>query len=835
MERSHSRGGAIAVGFAFALAGILAAVAPSTTEAASPSKQALNRSSDSPPKIQGFKMRSARRGVLVRFAVAYPRIGDNPERTLVMLRVWKSKTRRKLYVERRNRARIPRGRTVHYEFLVKGAAARALRRAGVGNQFTGAQSKRRRPPEHYVTVVAEHARNIDSDRALDSTRSVAASGDLLRGGSPNVGGQSGTLTLMNETDEPIVTTAGPAICMYDDAAHKSNFANLNGVILPPHGSKVVDIQANKFSRSGVRGSGLGIGQHPSQAAAMFNAEARQLGFEMYARYDPDTHFPPFYPNFLLPGFYEAQPPRFGSIMASSFPGPNNANSEDCDVVTSTFVVGADTQDGLHAMGIAAYGKDGTKSTATLDSFGLQARLTDSGTKPWITFTKGQSPYQPSSDCTGAGAVWMSCLYPPGSARAQTELTSMAIPGSHDSGTAQLNVRIDSLAVGVCDGVVQAEGFGPSVVYNLAAAQRLNLREQLDLGIRYLDIRAGYDIRSGVWRVHHSQFSQSTLDQDLATVAQWAAAHPGREPIILDVTVCNAGLSHLDSFANAFSAKPKLTADAAAADGFTPANIASVAMKPPAGIAPRSFSRLSMQEIYDAPKGGNVLVLLNDPAQVPKGTVYPPAFLKGTPAFLRGDPSTGGGSSGPPPYPDPSRVAINSYWPQEQAPFACHAWPDANNAVAAYPDSPDRNPRFSTYRSLQPVTQTPFMIGQLLYTIASNEQAIKDWLKTLASNGDKGCPQSLLDWERGLTSGNEYRAGMKIVENWGDAANIVITDDVGNVRSDAASGSKNYVDFMVGINQQRIAKGVNNLSPISPISPSTPQTLNPPPPQPTNRP
>ena len=273
---------------AVALAGV------SPAEAAQPTQQALDRSIKSPPIIRDLRMRQASKGrVLVRFNVKYPRIGTKPEKALVKLRVWKSKTRQHFFVERRSRAPIPSKRTLQYTFLIRGKAATVLRRAGVGKHWRSTNaSKKRRRPEHYVSVVAQHARNIDSDRALDHTRSRSASGKALQDPEPNLQGAEGTLTMQNITGGTVVTSAGPAICMYDDGDGKnSHISDLNSTALASGYANTVDIQSDaQLAHSIV--DHRGIGGSSQKAAGVFNAEGRQFGFEMNVHYSRENRLEP---------------------------------------------------------------------------------------------------------------------------------------------------------------------------------------------------------------------------------------------------------------------------------------------------------------------------------------------------------------------------------------------------------------------------------------------------------------------------------------------------------------------------------------------------------------
>jgi hypothetical protein len=728
--------------------------------------------------------------VRVSFSVDHPRVGKKRERALVKLRVWKSKKKNRVYVTHRSRKRIPRDRVRRYKFLVRGKAARALRRAGVGSLASASARRARRPksPESYLTVVVHHGRDIDADPKLDHIRLATASGKALRQSDTNLGGTSGTLTLSNDSGETVVSSAGAGICMYDDGNSGSNPSELNAVPLAPGRRITADIQADANTHHLV-GNSRGVFQTSEQSAQLFNADARQFGFEVNVQYSES--------NGVAPSGLKARLPRFQGPISTL---PNRASECSTEALksNSSFVTGADTEDGLHTADLWSYGPDGARSDASINDFGLQQQLVQGGSKPIISIRKGPSPYQPNPDCIGAGAVWMSCVYPPNTTRALTQWTDVAIPGSHDSGTPQLNATEASLFRNGCNQTSAFERLSPTAVYNLAAAQRLNLRGQLDYGIRYLDIRAGYDTNTNKWRINHTLFTQSTLNQDLATIAQWAGAHQKREPIILDVTVCDAGTeSHLDDLEKAFSSSLPLnpSLDSPPFDTFS---LNELTIDPPDGVPPASFARLSMQDIYDFPApSGNVLVLLRAPGGTPQGN-YDPSFLQRTPAFVEqgGVASPGSSHTTSPPYSDTTRVPLNTYWPNEQTPFVCAGPSSANETIKKFPYT--QTPSLGDYRTLQPQTQTPFMVGQILYTIHSDTPSILNWIAN-ATHGN--CPASLLAWEDAgllqVPSGGVFPSASDIIASWGDDANIAILDDVANVRPD-------YVSQLVSMNQQRLA-------------------------------
>ena len=357
--------------------------------------------------------------------------------------------------------------------------------------------------------------------------------------------------------------------------------------------------------------------------------------------------------------------------------PSSARSCADAKVKSNFVTGADSQDGRHTSDLWSYAdvvQNGIARQANLDQYGLQQVLQRGGKNPIINVANGSEVYQPNSDCTGANAVWMTCVFPPGSPGAQTDLSNIAFPGSHDSATPFLNVTEESLADNGCDQTSAFERVALPLVYNLAVAQRLNLRQQLDAGMRYVDIRAAYDDKNSVWRSHHTLFTQSTLEQDLATVAQWAGARGQREPVIVEITVCDAGGSpndHIGEFQDLFTDRLTLNKNVTTPP-FNLYSLHGVAMNPPGNIQPVGLSRISMQDIYDFPKpSGNVLLLLHQPTgNAQPGETYDKSFLQQTPAFLRQPATESNDNSGPPPYKDTSRVPINSYWPNEQGNFTC---------------------------------------------------------------------------------------------------------------------------------------------------------------------
>jgi hypothetical protein len=112
------------------------------------------------------------------------------------------------------------------------------------------------------------------------------------------------------------------------------------------------------------------------------------------------------------------------------------------------------------------------------------------------------------------------------------LASLCLPGSHDSGAYRLEHRLapsaaqqSSVAAQAprAESLLRALGWMP-VIVSVSRAQRLDVRQQLDAGIRLLDLRiCAHD--GELW-IHHGLIGPP-LAEVVADIAAFVAEHPGQ--------------------------------------------------------------------------------------------------------------------------------------------------------------------------------------------------------------------------------------------------------------------------------------------------------------------
>jgi hypothetical protein len=118
------------------------------------------------------------------------------------------------------------------------------------------------------------------------------------------------------------------------------------------------------------------------------------------------------------------------------------------------------------------------------------------------------------------------------------LLDITIPGTHDSGAYNLT---DSLMPGdQSDNIeeliwVAEHLFKPvgDIIRGWATSQDRTFTQQLEGGIRYFDVRAGWDAKTNTWRAFHLVMGNSVLDL-LREVKAFLDTHP-KEIVILEVS------------------------------------------------------------------------------------------------------------------------------------------------------------------------------------------------------------------------------------------------------------------------------------------------------------
>jgi hypothetical protein len=348
---------------------------------------------------------------------------------------------------------------------------------------------------------------------------------------------------------------------------------------------------------------------------------------------------------------------------------------------------------------------------------------------------------------------MHCLAKANPGLARVPLSKLALPGAENAGTFNLDPQAYDVQPGsACTTIDELQSVEATKVQRFSATQDQSVTRQLDEGVRWIDLKVGYNGGGNPiagWRVTQNLYSSWPLSEYLDEVANWASLHPA-EAIVVDVSsICydhnpapavNKGL-----WAN-FATK--------STEGAGPLTLADVAANP------SSFGgSLATSTLADVARARhNVIVLLPEQAkdwQVlrTKYRIHPILTSqvggRGTVAVEHSDP----------------RVA-----PPTPAAFS-----SANASLATFPV--DATPALGSLQG------KGFYVSKLAYELKgaspSTQHAVfSTFVGLVASEG------VFRAWMSGLWSG-EYA---QILQQWGNATNVVIADgvDQGNFAADVIS-------------------------------------------------
>lgn len=163
-------------------------------------------------------------------------------------------------------------------------------------------------------------------------------------------------------------------------------------------------------------------------------------------------------------------------------------------------------------------------------------------------TNPAQPVQTPNTTSAATSSWMESIY---QNRPDVTLGEILIPGTHDSGSAFINTtgpcanKVIAGTLAPVKAMLKAE---PCVLAGFSRAQDVSLKDQLESGIRYLDMRVGVPADKAVAStgatiplpadplsvdlvLHHTVISQP-LKRGLDDILTFTKAHP-KEQIILD--------------------------------------------------------------------------------------------------------------------------------------------------------------------------------------------------------------------------------------------------------------------------------------------------------------
>ena len=720
----------------------------------------------------------------LRFLIAYPRIGRSPGRAFVRVMVVLH-GRETFWHQQRVATSWAHPVSVSV-LLPKRAVVRHLSQISIGVFHT-------RPLGGgvYSTVVV--ARRADRARApLRRRRQVPAftAGDYLK-----------NYTLKNNTGQTLQLTAAPVSCVYDQGqggSDPSYVDGFNNVQVAPNSTITTSIQADSnvsHSPAGQYTPNLPPNNFPGWASFAIDPDYAN------ALYDPDVR------AFMFTAINKytstvASPQLFAYQQQAAIPGQLTPS---CQNTRSDFALGADqlepvtgTSGGVEPwrahtevlMNITG-GNDAVIAAPLFPADDYPSGNPPAtpvpgypNGEPWIAMTASgneidvnpetqSSPPDPLGfglTTCGSGPDWMQCQYPPGSAKANTPLFNVAFPGSHDSVTGSLHSNGDwILKTGngdPCSSYQSAFNISPGDVYNLGATQNYSILDQLDMGIRYFDMRSaytnyypggdtsksvvqssGWSAENPTWRPLHTMFAMSTVSTEAQTIATWAAAHPD-EIVIADYNhVCQEAAPNTSGFISQLqsTAQPPPTGNESDKQPGKSVSLCDVAYVLPAGTSPEQLPATTIQQVRNS--GRNVIVLL-DPGSSSQQPYYSSSSLAGCgfhPLWDSTAPNLGEGKGGGNGAGSPGNVPINHLFPNENGPTQTEGcpidqfdqWGPAQN-IQGYPvsaNSPNLGsaPILQNYRGGEPDGNggypVPFTQAQTQYSVTNAGSVTDETLRS----------------------------------------------------------------------------------------------------------
>lgn len=346
------------------------------------------------------------------------------------------------------------------------------------------------------------------------------------------------------------------------------------------------------------------------------------------------------------------------------------------------------------------------------------------------------------------SLWMGCLVKANPAFANVPLSYMALPGADNAGTFNLDPHaLDTATESACttfgSGIRSTSSLTSLKAERFSATQDETITRQLDGGIRWIDLKVGYNGGGnpiGGWRVTQNLYSIWPLSEYLDEIANWAGRHP-TEAVVIDLSaICydhDPSLAVDKGLWASFATK--------SAEGAGPLTLADVVARP------SSFDgSLADATLRELGRGGrNVVVLIPSSAR-DSGVlrshdhVYP---VRVTPSRQISSASTEVIHSDP-----------------RFAPTGPEEFANANAGLAAYPTSAE--PALGALRG------SGLYVSKLAYelkgasTIAQNE-IMSSFVGLVGSEGHFPA------WAAGLQTG-QYG---KILARWRNRTNVVLADGV----------------------------------------------------------
>ena len=348
------------------------------------------------------------------------------------------------------------------------------------------------------------------------------------------------------------------------------------------------------------------------------------------------------------------------------------------------------------------------------------------------------------------ASWMGCITSTDPGFANTELSEIAIPGAHDSGTFNLDATdFDKQSGSSCTSYIPLFSSVSALVKRWSEAQNIDFTRQLDEGVRYFDFRLAFTGSSAQgWRIVHTQFSSDSLSEDLSSIASWAKSHP-TEVVIIDV-------QHL-----CYDNSPTSNDDRALWSDFSV--LAPVVFDPISGT---SVAASTLRAITSQRGGGHNVVLM-----LPSSVLEPDVLSKVD--HVDATFVTTPGSKIPAGAPSPS-IPEAYAWASTISPASPSEYGSANHALESFPTT--FVPSLGTLRG------NGLYQSQIIYSLSgSNVSADATMFASFSGliplSPDAGSPPqgSHQAWEVGLWSSSFDRND--VIAEWGNRLNVVVSDGV----------------------------------------------------------
>jgi len=359
---------------------------------------------------------------------------------------------------------------------------------------------------------------------------------------------------------------------------------------------------------------------------------------------------------------------------------------------------------------------------------------------------------------------MGCLVKADPAFSTVPISGLALPGSHNAGTFNLDPgSFDTQSNSPCTDFTPEDATLGDSLNPFFETQDEMITQQLDQGVRFVDLQVAYNGNGNPlsgWRVVQSQFSEWPLFDYLDQVAQWARSNPS-EVVIVDLrNVCYGDRSDPAIAAGLFS---NFTTPSNVGGGST--TLADVAYD--AGTSSAAFASATIGEVVGQDGGGhNVVIML-------PGSVTDLKSLESryhVHVVVTENASSDAGSS------DALPLAFSN---AEVTPTSGSEVPAANQSLASHPAS--------TSPAQGSLVGVGFYVAQLAYQFDPAQQAalLAGFGGLILSTTVPGStpPKVLAPWEESLwdpsAHGITALSRNEVAGGWGHRAGVILADGVEN--------------------------------------------------------